>query len=91
MTKTEGKKKMIGISEMWRISPWTCALSDRERHLGHLISDKGAWVAFDGTRLDESTSSFRQLGRFTRLGEAMKAVERAAFLTPANAISASLH
>jgi hypothetical protein len=52
-----------------------CALSDSERHLGHILFDRNHWKAFDATHLDEPRTGFRYLGTFKTVVSAKAAVE----------------
>jgi hypothetical protein len=59
----------------WRDSRHVCALTDGERHLGHIILKAGKWVSFDATHLDDARTGFRHLGTFHSLQVAKAAVE----------------
>jgi hypothetical protein len=59
----------------WRDSNNVCALSDGDRHLGHIVLKAGQWNAFDATHLNENRSGFRYLGTFPSLNLAKTAVE----------------
>jgi hypothetical protein len=63
---------------VWSDSGETCAFSDDERHLGHIISANG-WQAFDATKLNDAGDSYRYLGRFRVKREAKAAVEESVF------------
>ena len=72
----------------WRDSPFICALADDERHFGHIVRD-GEWVAFDATHHDERGGGIRQLGSFSNLEEAKRAVEKSIVITaPGNSAQA---
>ena len=60
----------------WQTAPGVCALSDGERHLGHVILTEGLWTAFDCTKMDAEYPEFLRLGTFVDAEEAMRAVER---------------
>jgi hypothetical protein len=62
-------------SHSWKNSKYVCALSDNERHLGHVIKTE-QWNAYDATRLNEASGGFKHLGAFVDLATAMQAVER---------------
>ena len=59
----------------WKNSKYVCALSDNERHFGHIIKTE-FWDAYDATRLNEASEGFKYLGAFADLATAMQAVER---------------
>jgi hypothetical protein len=60
----------------WRDSNNVCALSDGDRHLGHVVLKARRWNAFDATHLDDNRSGFRSLGTFASLNHAKAAVEK---------------
>jgi len=60
----------------WKSSEHICALSDNERHLGHIIKTKD-WHAYDATHSDGTLSGFSYLGQFADRATAMQAVEAA--------------
>src|SRR5580658_5823720 len=59
----------------WSCSNNVCALSDGDRHLGHVVLKARQWNAFDATHLDEKRNGFRYLGTFPSLNLAKAAVE----------------
>jgi hypothetical protein len=59
----------------WRDSNNVCALSDGDRHLGHVVLKAREWNAFDATHLDDKRNGFRYLGTFTSLNHAKAAVD----------------
>jgi hypothetical protein len=59
----------------WCDSNNVCALSDGDRHLGHVVLTARKWNAFDATHLDDKRKGFRYLGTFTSLNHAKAAVE----------------
>jgi hypothetical protein len=59
----------------WRDSRNVCALSDGDRHLGHVVLKAGLWHAFDATHLDDRRNGFKSLGIFIRNATAKAAVE----------------
>jgi hypothetical protein len=69
----------------WRDSRAVCALSDSDRHLGHIVFNRSHWNAFDATHLDESRTGFRYLGAFQTAHSAKAAVE--ASVAPAETVS----
>jgi hypothetical protein len=62
----------------WRDSGAICALSDSDRHLGHIVLTRNRWNAFDATHLDEHRAGFRYLGVYRTQAEAKAAVEASA-------------
>jgi hypothetical protein len=68
---------------LWQDSDQVCALTDSDRHLGHLIrSDR--WYAYDATRLDESSRGFTCLGAFSDLESAKRILELAVWAGHSN-------
>ncbi len=59
----------------WRLSPHICALSDGERHVGHVVKVGGRWHAFDAMHSNPRGDGFRSLGTFAGLESAKGAVE----------------
>jgi hypothetical protein len=59
----------------WRDSRNVCALSDGDRHLGHIVLKAGQWYSFDATHLNESSNGFRHLGTYHSIDVAKAAVE----------------
>jgi hypothetical protein len=66
----------------WQIHETVCALSDSERHLGHILKGGSRWIAYDGTRLGESGTGFRIIGTFPDMKSAKIAVELATICIP---------
>jgi hypothetical protein len=66
----------------WRNSGHICALSDGERHIGHVVKIGGRWHAFDATHSNEAGNGFRSLGTFAALNAAKEAVEQGYRLLP---------
>lgn len=62
----------------WRDSFRICALSEEDRHLGHVVRIGRGWDAFDSTHLNEARDGFRHLGTFLSVLGAKRAVELAA-------------
>jgi hypothetical protein len=60
----------------WRISGHICALSDGERHVGHIVKIGGRWHAYDAMHSNETADGFRSLGTFVALEPAKEAVEQ---------------
>ena len=60
----------------WRHSDHICALSDGERHVGHIVKIGGRWYAFDAMHSNESGDGFRTLGTYAAEGPAKSAVEQ---------------
>jgi hypothetical protein len=61
----------------WRNSAHICALSDGERHVGHIVKIGGRWHAFDAMHSNEKGDGFRSLGTFASVATARDAVEQA--------------
>ena len=66
----------------WRDSGHICALSDGERHIGHVVKIGGRWHAYDATHSNEAGDGFRTLGTFAALDAAKEAVEQGYRLFP---------
>jgi hypothetical protein len=60
----------------WQISARVCALSDWERHIGHVVRIGGCWHAFDATHSNEKGNGFQSLGTFAAVESARHAVEQ---------------
>jgi hypothetical protein len=60
----------------WRTSAHICALSDGERHLGHIVKVGARWHAYDATRSSETGDGFLCLGNFVSTESAKNAVEQ---------------
>lgn len=60
----------------WRDSGHICAVSDGERHIGHVVKIGGRWHAFDATHSNEAGDGFRSLGTYAALNSAKDAVEQ---------------
>jgi hypothetical protein len=69
------KQIVLDRTPGWRDSNNVCALSDGDRHLGHVVLKIRQWNAFDATHLDDKRNGFRYLGTFTSLNHAKAAVE----------------
>ena len=66
----------------WRISGHMCALSDGERHIGHVVRIGGRWHAYDAMHSNETSDGFRSLGSFAAVNSAKSAVEQSYRLLP---------
>ncbi len=64
----------IGMA-VWRDGKDICALSDDDRHLGHVVND-GKWHAFDAVHHNAEGNGFRHVGAFATVVDAKAAVER---------------
>jgi len=73
---------ILMTTQAWRDSDHICALSDGERHIGHVVKIGGRWHAFDATHSNEAGDGFRPLGTFTALNAAKQAVEQGYSLLP---------
>jgi hypothetical protein len=60
----------------WRISSHICALSDGERHVGHIVRIGGRWHAYDAMHSNETGDGFLNLGTFAAVESAKGAVEQ---------------
>jgi hypothetical protein len=60
----------------WRVSAHICALSDGERHLGHIVKVGMRWHAYDATHSNETEDGFLCLGNFVSMESAKDAVEQ---------------
>jgi hypothetical protein len=69
------RRKQIDRAAGWRDSNNVCALSDGDRHLGHVVLKARRWNAFDATHLDDKRNGFRYLGAFASLNHAKAAVD----------------
>jgi hypothetical protein len=61
---------------VWQDSDHICALSDGERHVGHIVKIGGRWHAFDAMHSNEAGDGFRSLGTFASAAPAREAVEQ---------------
>ena len=59
----------------WFDSSAVCALSDTDRHLGHVVLNKNNWEAFDATHLNAARDGFKYLGAYSTAAAAKAAVE----------------
>jgi hypothetical protein len=66
----------------WRNSGHICALSDSERHIGHVVKIGGRWHAYDAMHSNEAGNGFRSLGTFVAAETARGAVEQSYLLLP---------
>ncbi len=60
----------------WRHSDHICALSDGERHVGHIVKIGGRWHAFDAMHSNDNGDGFRSLGTYAAERPAKNAVEQ---------------
>ena len=75
-----GKSAMADLA--WRYSPHICALSDGERHVGHIVKIGGRWHAFDAMHSNDNGDGFRTLGTYASEGPARDVVEQCYRLLP---------
>jgi hypothetical protein len=73
----------------WRISAHICALSDGERHVGHVVKVGGRWHAFDAMHSNKMGDGFRPLGNFGTLEPAKRAVEQGYHVRPFSFVGAA--
>lgn len=66
----------------WRTSSHICALSDGERHIGHVVRIGGCWHAYDAMHSNETGDGFLTLGTFAAVEAAQQAVEQSYLLLP---------
>jgi|ERR1019366_3355296 hypothetical protein len=66
--------RTLTSSPVWRCSEYICALSDGDRHLGHVVEDMG-WHAYDAIHPAGTEGGFRYLGLFEDVTAAKGAVE----------------
>jgi hypothetical protein len=66
----------------WRNSDHICALTDGERHVGHIVKIGGRWHAFDAMHSNPKGDGFRVLGTFASANAAREAVQHAYRFTP---------
>ena len=59
----------------WFDSAAVCALSDSDRHLGHIVFNSRLWEAFDATHLNAARDGFKYLGAYSTAAAAKAAVE----------------
>jgi hypothetical protein len=64
--------RICGVPK-WCDSESLCAVSDDDRHLGHILRARG-WQAFDSTKLNETGDSYRYIGTFPNKRQAKEAV-----------------
>lgn len=61
---------------LWRTSGHICALTDGERHIGHIVRVGGRWHAYDAMHSNGTGDGFLSLGSFIALDCAKDAVEQ---------------
>jgi hypothetical protein len=66
----------------WRHSVHICALSDGERHVGHIVKIGGRWHAFDAMHSNDNGDGFRSLGTYASESPAKNVVEQCYRLLP---------
>jgi hypothetical protein len=66
----------VAMTLSWRYSDEICALSDGERHVGHMVKIGGRWHAFDAMHSNDTRDGFRSLGNYTSMDSAKNAVEQ---------------
>lgn len=59
----------------WQDGEDVCALSDGDRHLGHIERVEAGWKAYDATHPDGERNGFKDLGVFDDVISAKAAVE----------------
>jgi hypothetical protein len=69
------EKSVPNKASGWFDSSAVCALSDSDRHLGHVVFDKKKWNAFDATHLNAARDGFKYLGAYPTAAAAKAAVE----------------
>lgn len=72
--KTDSTTETAGFNRTWSNSRHVCALSDQDRHWGHVVLTD-CWHAYDAIHPDEGGSGFTYLGAFLHRSEAKHAVE----------------
>ena len=72
--KPNGKPDVANLT--WRHSDHICALSDGERHVGHIVKIGGRWHAFDAMHSNRTGDGFRSLGSFASESSAKSVVEQ---------------
>jgi hypothetical protein len=68
-------RERIPRDRVWRHSRNICALSDGERHLGHIVLTANGWHAFDATHLNDDRNGYRDLGVYGSVKVAKAVVE----------------
>jgi hypothetical protein len=74
---------------MWRTAGHICALSDAERHVGHIVRIGGRWHAYDAMHANTTGDGFLSLGTFIALDCAKGAVEQSYRQLPLSAVGAA--
>ena len=72
----------LSLALAWRVSPHICALTDGERHVGHIVKIGGRWHAFDAMHSNDAGDGFRALGTYAALESAQRAIEQSYHLLP---------
>jgi hypothetical protein len=78
--ESSGKRDVTTLQ--WRYSAHICALSDGERHVGHIVKIGGRWHAFDAMHSNDNGDGFHSLGSFAAESPAKNAVEQCYRLLP---------
>jgi hypothetical protein len=78
------KSKSLPGRPEWKNASFVCALSDNERHLGHIVN-LDQWHAYDATRPNKQLDGFFCVGAFDSAEEAKTAVEKSVAKAPARA------
>ena len=73
----------------WQNAPHICALSDGERHLGHVVRVGGRWHAYDAMHSNATGDGFLTLGTFAAVEAAQQAVEQSFLLLPVSLAGAA--
>jgi hypothetical protein len=74
--QTGGTSNAHRHSAKWRDSRSICCFADGERHLGHIVRAGSRWLAFFGTRYNDTANGFRLLGICLNIAAAKCTVER---------------
>jgi hypothetical protein len=77
---SNGKPDVASLT--WRHSDHICALSDGERHVGHIVKIGGRWHAFDAMHSNRAGDGFLSLGTFASEFPAKSAVEQCYRMLP---------
>lgn len=71
----ENAAPRVAAALEWQYSGQICALSDGERHIGHVVKIGGRWHAFDAMHGNDTGDGFQSLGTFVARESAITAVE----------------
>jgi len=75
MKNLEHARFLVGRPK-WCITKTVCALTDDERHLGHIYKIGAKWHAYDATRMNPEGNSFRLVGVFPSFVLAKEGIEQ---------------